>query len=298
MDWVLIMTTYHVNAEDYFNNTLGGLGDQAKIFSECQKNKDPINQLMEKYHLKNKNVLSIGGGTALEEYWLYRNGCKLTLVDIEKSREGYLARLTQVNPADATLTYFVEDASEYLQRHSRPEFDLIYFSGFAPDEIRRDQLKNEYLKENPNNLYLFLKRMVNYFFRKIFRKNLFRVISWRETDFPFMDLCMDLAVKNLKTGGLFISQSYFGGINYQTNPHAIDLVKKQFGENGMLLLKLYYWESCPSVSLTIGIMGQKADAEKYLGLIRKNTEISSFHGRGETDNRNIERVYDMDSAER
>jgi len=92
---------YTVSYEDYYK----GLGNDIlkdhgvnDNFSEHAKNtREPIEQLVRKYQIKDKRILSIAPAVGFEEYWFWKNGNSLTFVDLDDSKviEHYLKILPQ-----------------------------------------------------------------------------------------------------------------------------------------------------------------------------------------------------------
>lgn len=124
------MKKYEVNAKEYFeklreDETPKELG---YFFEDFEK---PMNQLIERYDIKNKRVLSIGGLFGHEEYYFSINGCNITIVDKNIYATKHLEVLKpSENP---TLTYIVGDIQEVIKKGNK--FDVIYLSGL-PEELQ------------------------------------------------------------------------------------------------------------------------------------------------------------------
>ncbi len=125
------MRKYEVAAEEYFeklreDKTPKELG---YFFEDFEK---PMNQLIERYNIKNKKVLSIGGLFGHEEYYFSINGCNITIVDENYYAMKYLDELdTSENP---NLTYIIGNIQEVLKEEANT-YDVIYLSGF-PQELQ------------------------------------------------------------------------------------------------------------------------------------------------------------------
>lgn len=113
---------------------------------------------------------------------------------------------------------------------------------------------------------------------------------WPSDQYPYNSLVQDLANKSIKKGGLFIYQSYYGGVDV-TNPLYINLLKEQLANIGIILLKLYVFKYAHGVSLTIGIKGDQITALNYLEKIENNSEITMFHGRSEYSEKGCKIIY-------
>lgn len=83
-----------------------------------------------------------------------------------------------------------------------------------------------------------------------------------------------------------------GGIDIKSNPHVIDLFKKQLKKIGIQLLAVYYFSEWSGISLVIGKKSSKLAALYYAYRVSHNPEITCFHGRAEV-NPNIEKAYDF-----
>ena len=71
-----------------------GAGVPFSEFSEhLRECKPTIGELICRYDLNNRKILSLGAGAAFEEYWMANAGCELTLVDISPEIETYVASL-------------------------------------------------------------------------------------------------------------------------------------------------------------------------------------------------------------
>ena len=281
------MTIYHLNAKDYFDNLFDERFDEySRPYYEYTRYENAMTQLIEKYNLQNKMILSIGSGYGVEEYWFYKTGSSLFLVDIDEQTaiERNLKKLPLNDIQESTLTYFIEDANVYLQKYSERKFDAIFFSSFTLDEQRRGKIKDDYAINKNRTVFSRIKNKI------ISDNNI-----WPKDKLLYSDLSMDLAKKNLKIGGFFISQSYCAGVDYKNNPYIIDIVKHQFAQNGMTLLKIYCWKTLPAISLTIGLMNQNLNVKKYLDRIRNNKDISQFHARADAGDRRIDLIYDIDT---
>src|SRR5690242_6176429 len=79
-----------------------------------------IAQLASRYGIKGKSVLSLGGGTATEEFYLWHHGNRLTIVDIDE--HGTIEPVLKELPP-GTLCYIVEDADKVKFSE---KFDVLF----------------------------------------------------------------------------------------------------------------------------------------------------------------------------
>jgi len=260
------MTIYKVSCAEYYK----GLEQNFSFTRDRDKVKKTMIQLIDKYNIKNKSVLSVGPGTGYEEYWFNENNCQLTFIDIDetKSIEPYLKTV----PDGKGLTYYIGDARQYL-KEVEGKYDILYLSGFSPDEFRRGKIMDDQDKKHK-------------IMRKIPIICRFVKIIWPKDENPFMDLVIN-SITSLKNNGLFISQSFYGVVNIPHNPHFIKLIQNQLKQAGIELIALYYFEKKPAVSLVIGYKGTTNQLEDYLHSIKGNPELTQFHGRSEIQSRII-----------
>lgn len=247
------MKIFTVNIDAYYS----GLEEHALNVKETME------QLIAKYDLRNKEVLSIGPGLGMEEYWLYKQGCQLTFVDIDQhgTIETYLQRLP-ASTAGQKLMYYLGDAYDYLKSCCEHKFDVLYTSSLTNDELHRKAIMDKYT-------------------------------AWPIGAFPYLDVIENLAKESVRQDGLFIHQSYSGGVNVKTNPQFIDSIKQQLAGAGFVLVKNYIFQSAHGVLLTIGYKGSKQDAITFANTIKRNPEISRFHGRSTLSQLGCEIVYDL-----
>jgi hypothetical protein len=232
----------------------------------------PMTQLVTRYRLQNKRILSVGSGVGLEEYWFWKNGGRLTLVDLDehKSIEPLLREISQrpVRDDGKCLRFFIGDAQELSSRLFEL-FDVCYFSSFTPDETRRAEIQRQFLASQS-----------------------VKTQSWPQSEKPFMDLVIEILQRNLAPSGFFISQSYYGGVDVLGNPHFITLMEEQLSSVGVQLLEVYYLQKAPGVILTIGFKGFRQEGLKLLESIAQNPQITRFHGRSPISN-TAEKAFEL-----
>lgn len=89
-----------------------------------------MNQVINRFDLSGKSILSIGAGLGYEEYWFYKAQCKLTLLDI-----GYNHILRQTKEEEEpSLIYIVGDIYEVVKEFE-DNYDLLYIAGMHRDMI-------------------------------------------------------------------------------------------------------------------------------------------------------------------
>lgn len=256
---------YKLPYEDYYD----GLKSNDLFEINRTKVEECMNQLISRFKINNKKVLSVGSSYGHEEYWFYKAGYQLTLVDIDESNQirPYLDSFNKQESTDRKkLTYYLGDALDFFDS-THEKFDICYFSGFTPDELRRRDLQ---YKNPPLPVVLW---------RAVLKRIGYSPKSWDEKWEPYCELVISLVSKMLNDEGLFISQSYAYGVDIVNNPHFIPLIKKQLKTIGIELLECYYYSERPSVSLVIGFKGSEEEAKKYMSTL--SSKIVQFHGRSQ-----------------
>jgi SAM-dependent methyltransferase len=198
-----------------------------------------MQELIARYNIADKSVLSVGAGLAREERQFALAGNDLLLVDVDES-DKLLPQLQRM-PERPGLSYWIGDAAEFVPNLGT--YDVIYFSSFTPDEFRREAMVREQVRQG--------KR-------------------WDLSDDPFHPVMMEYT-NALKTGGLFLIQSYCGGIDADANPDYLAACERQLRCQELHLVEVHRFQK------TYGIMLYTAFKGKHM---RAPTErLSQFHGR-------------------
>ena len=240
--------------------------------------KVPIQQLVQKYQVKNKKILSIGPAVGSEEYWFWENGNLLTFIDIDQGSviEPFLKVLPQ--KTSDCLTYYIGNAYDYGDNKTCERFNIVYCSSFAPDELRRRDILKGHSKFNLN---ILIVRVIRKLMKVLGIKKYIRVENWPKKENPILDLIINYVDEYLEMGGLFIQQEYAYPIDFRSNPHAIVLIKRQLEKIGVQLLRIYSFKEKYLSNLIIGYRGTREEALAYLETIKSIPDINIFHGRSE-----------------
>lgn len=222
-----------------------------------------MRQLIARYGLHDKKTLGIGSAVSWEEYWLWKAGCTLTLIDIDE-HGGLEPWLKTLPPGD--LTFIVGDAIAYFKPKRRllgllpaipdPKYDLIYLGGFTPDAFRRD---------------------------KIVRKRQ----TWPANVGPFHRSVMH-AARQLKWGGMFVNLCFGYGLDAVYHKNVIPAARRQLEKEGIHLLEVYRMKETVGVNLFVGRMGPTRP--KY------GPPITRIHGRGPDEP--AEKIWPLDVEHR
>jgi hypothetical protein len=288
-------TLYKFSHLEYFT----GYKTDQSFERDRKKVRDAVNQLIARYNIRDKQVLSIGPGMGYEEYWFYESKCQLRLVDFDETKtiEPYLNTL---KPSDNShcMKYFIGDAKDYYLQY-KEKFDICYFSSFTPDERRRGGIRNKYLSKPPlfHRVIKYLSRLLylGYLVNKTpYLKKVCRY-SWPQNANPFHDLVISITQDFLENGGLFIYQSYCDGVDIQSNPHFIKLARKQLRTIGVELLEVYNFTQGPANCLMVGVKASEKEAKVFADKISANPALTKFHGRSSLIS-TIEKAYDIRNA--
>lgn len=227
--------------------------------------REGIGQLIERYGLRGKRLLSIGPGPGHEEYWFYKAAASLVFVDnIADWPEGMnaLRAIKLASDRSDVLEYHAVGLEDFVGYSPTGSFDVVYMSSFTPDELRKEKIQADFIatrSEEQRQAY----------------------VTWPKDQKPYSDLVMK-ATTLVKEGGIFIFQHYRAGIDVTYNPHFIDLMKAQFEENGDQLLEYYHFSKAPGVALVVGFRGSVDRARDYLARLPPG-HLTTFHGRYRDD---------------
>lgn len=272
------MNLFEVSCEKFFS-----LFDGSQKLFELAK--EPMNQLISRFNINSKTVLSVGSGLAFEEFWFYKSNCKLTLIDLDQhgSFSNELKKILHTK-SNNTLRYITDDANN-LKEYLDEKFNVVYFSGFTPNELRNRTIRWIYKKP-------YLGRPIN----KILKKtNLhFESLSWPKNKKPFIDLVEKILDNSLDAGGLFIFQSYASGVIANDEIY-IDCIKKQLESIKARLLEVYCFNGYPNIHLIIALKESPNFSIQLDNIIKKNSEITKFHSRGipVVKFQGIQKIYDF-----
>lgn len=212
---------YEVEKNAFFRSLIG---DSAIIDAQRRAMSD----LLERYAICDRRVLSVGPGDGQQEYWFSERN-KLLLVDIDEngSIERRLRELPRPASADDGITYAIGDARRIGDYIDRP-FDVLLNFSFTPDEFHRTDTQ----------------------------ANTPRVFAWPVGAPPFSDVVIEIA-RHLPPGGLFISLSYCGGPD-ATSPPYLPAMVCQLETERLELLDAYVLPGYPGVHM---VVAQKKPAD-------------------------------------
>lgn len=231
-----------------------------------------IGQLVARYGIARKSILSIGSSSAFEEYWFAILGLnRLTLVDIDE-HDRLLPALEKMPRRWRGLSYHIGDAAEFCAPRRmfgvevpRRRFDVLYLSSFTPDEIRRDTLLRE------RSEALITRKMAAGV----------EIDQWAPWQDPLHPVTME-AAHLLRPGGLMIVQSYAFGIDAVYHKYFLPAMHRQLEAAGIELLEVHRFQRTTGVNL---IAAQKRGGHRP----PMEAPISRFHARATPEP--VERIW-------
>lgn len=224
--------------------------DQAENQPYSPRIREAVDQLVRRYGLKDKPILSLGSRFGREEYWLAKlGGNRLTLVDIDEQND--LQPILQ-KAESGDLRYFIGDAAHLPDDE---QFDVLFLSIFAPDEFYRAAI----LKDH-NGI-------------------------WPAGGRPFCDLTMRFAGR-LRPGGILIIQSFYSGVDCDVSPEFIPSCDAQLQAAGLDLAEQYrfaHWHGINLFVIAKGDVGFPLDCEISIfhgrGLVDSVEAVRTVHNR-------------------
>lgn len=268
--------SYRISANQWFDSETKNFGTR-----------DVINQLMTRYALFSKNILSIGSGDgSVEEIWFLKDGHNtVTLFDLDEGSviEDRLKGLDTgaIEKNAIALRFFIGDFMNEANA-SIGTYDVVYMSGFTPHEIRRGKISQAFLTLTPEQ-----KESIKTF-EKFSGDSDVAWPSWKQ---PFDPKILYETQKLIQHKGLFIYQAYCSGIDAMENKGYVTNTLKQLKGVGLIPLEFYALEEAPGVQLIIAFKGTEEEAHSFYKTIKDNPRITSFHGRAALPQKTANLLY-------
>jgi hypothetical protein len=254
------MKEFHLTIGEYYGAPLGAGVPFPRFMEFLNSCKPTIGELVARYDIVDRDLLSLGAGPAFEEYWFAQADCRLTLIDIHEEVEAHVSALPKVIEGDSRpLTYVIEDAGRYVEARPQAEFDVLYVSSFHPDEIRRERIQEAFCTTRSP------EQAQNY-------------VSWPAGTEPYHEMIVR-AFRKVREGGLIILQHYRGGPYVTHNAHYIDDIASQFRCHGAALLEVHCFRKSPAHLLVTACKGADDIAAGIMRELGHRPPITMFHGR-------------------
>lgn len=258
----------------------GGYSGSEEKYNQVAKS------ICNRYSIYQKNILSIGAGACYEEIALINEGRNvLYVVDIDESGNlmPIISECEAKDEADTHLNFIIDDFTKMdVSEFGIDDFGVVYVSSFTPDEMRRDNIKNIYTK-----FTWILRKMMPSLGIFHFTWPLFYVRPVHKS----LEYVMN---EFIQRKGLFILQSYCGGIDPIENSHFVKHIEKQLSSLGMTLVEAYRFKVSPAIVFWVAIKGDGDIAREYAREINLKEPIKYFHARAEIDNSCV-MFYTVDS---
>jgi hypothetical protein len=214
------MKVFHIAPDAFASQAVG------QTFSARMEQQ--IHDLVARYGLRNKTIVSLGPRWGREEYFFSRHGNHMTLID--NDFQGDLAPALEAAPP-GDMRYILADATElHLENET---FDAMYLSGYRPDIYHRGDTIRQRDTET---------------FRRTVAKHGFW--TWPEDVPPFHASVMRFA-GYVRAGGTIINQSYAHGFDIDTTPTFLPTVDRQLAAHGLRLVEFYCLEKSRDVHLFV-----------------------------------------------
>lgn len=280
------------------------------VVERCES---PMQRIVERYGLQGKSVFSVGAGAAFEEYWLWRNGCALNLLDISEDISNYVSQLAPAHLDDEKSVSSsrrangaVAATAERFRRWAAGGAGRKLTGWLAPiaERLRsrvvgKDPLASirwifedagEWVAKNPGPEFDILyvssfhpdeirREDIQADFKE--RRNsdeAYHHITWPRGEKPYHDMIVN-AFGKVHDDGLIILQHYRGGVYVKENPHYLDDVVKQFSAHGVTLLEVYCFRQSTAHLLIAAYKGERKSALAFQRSLKSRPPINSFHGR-------------------
>lgn len=244
---------------------VGGNAEGREIGALVRQVTSAMTGLINRYDLTGKSVLSVGAGRAHEDFHFLKAGCKVDLLDLLDSKLDSLATsiLAQIERAETEnltpLHYIIGDLEKYLAVEREAKYDLCYISGFGPDERDRETVQQSFRRRRTKD-----EAYASY-------------VSWPDGMPPFLQMIMDSG-RLLKEGGLFILQSYRGGVDIIHNVNYPHLIAEQMAKNSLELIEIHFFSDSPGIILVAAVRGI-GRGDYWRQRLASEPALLEFHGR-------------------
>jgi hypothetical protein len=252
-----IFNHFDLDPERYFELARPMLSPNGRtVAHNIARTETAVREMVERYEFVGKTVLSLGPRFGHEEYWMWRAGCPLLLIDIDEQHD--ILPILRSSPPGVGLRFVVGDAFEWSVR-CEEAFEVLYTSGFGPLEIRRGEILQH--------------------------------SEWSaETEF-YHPRVLHLCKRHLRPGGLYINQSYYAGP--PLTPVVIEGMARQLDRAGLRLVEVHAWRNMPAIHLDVAV---RCGNERLMERVSRMPPMSEIHGRSELPDRAVTRLFPSGAA--
>jgi hypothetical protein len=245
-----------------------------------------MQQLVDRYDLAGRNLMSVGPGGAFEEIAMLDCGVKRAfLFDIDE-HGGLPPLLSQEHDPtarNAPIVYTLDDFTKVQpEKIGMDPIGLLYFSGFTPDEARRGEILVAHTRSGATD----------------------GDPHWPPDTSPLHEVVTAAIDSALEDNGILIIQSYFHGLDPVVNPGYTSEWRDQLLKHNVHLLEGYYFATAPAITLWVGVKltpnASSPSAERLKQIEKKlstRSEITSFHCRADLPDKSIARFYRSEGLE-
>ena len=233
-------------------------------FPDFQVNKEscrlPMLEMIDRYLIRGKNILSVGSGNAFEEYYFTEFNNSVTLSDADLPY-GSIGRWVKRCSSDKKtgLIYDIEDWGKIASKYNhQPTFDVIYISSLHPDEEYRGIVQYSHIKNNLLSVLFTLK-------------------TWPSKN--FYSLKMESLLPLLKENGLLIIQHYGFSVPIALNTHLSKVWESQFNSYSVRHVETWSFERYTGLMLNVFLKSDNQYFQKYLRKIVERPDIKHMNGR-------------------
>jgi hypothetical protein len=246
----------------------------------------PIRQLIERFDLSGRNLMSVGAGGAFEEIAFLQNGVRRAFlfdIDEHNSLTGILPTLGSPAPTSAPIVYTLDDFTRVQpdSDHLGP-IGLLYFSGFTPDEMHRGAIHRAHIAA----------------LRAGGSSRRHGDPDWPADATPLHPIVLTAIDRYLADEGIVIIQSYFDGIDVLANPGYVEAWVRSLAKHHVALLEGYCFRASSAVTLWIGLKitsngsrGDRGRLNEARHRLEMRPPLTRFHGRAMLEDKTIIRFY-------
>jgi hypothetical protein len=266
------MVSSFINPVKYFSDECP-FPDFQRNISNCASS---MTQLIERYNIKNKKVLSLACGNGFEEYHFLQHGNSLVMSDADLPYGTIKPWVEKCSVQhDTGVSFNIEDCREAPNRYSnKAKFDVIYISSLHPDEVYRGRIQSNYIKSN-------------------LLKSLFTFKTFPKMDFYSEYVTPIFSI--LKPGGIIIMQHYGFTVPIALNESLIPNCSEHLNQFGLSHLETWAFKNNTGNCLNVFGKMNEDNAKELVTNLNGKPEISMLNGRYtamlSSKERNILKVY-------